>query len=87
MKYVIGKTNMPGAAKVMATQINHDKYGEVYFLDDVPMHKVSTFLRHLLNKVRDKTYLFIVIGVARDKLVEVAGIGDEDEIYQWSGNQ
>ena len=85
MKYVFGKTNMPGSAKIAAEQINRDEYGEVYFLDDVPMHKVNTFLRHLLSQVKDKTYLIIVIGVAHDKLVEVAGIGDEDQIYQWSG--
>lgn len=85
MKYILGKTNMPGSAKLTAEQINRDAYGEVYFLDDVPMHKVNTFLRHLLSQVKDKTYLIIVIGVARDKLVEVAGIDDESQMYQWSG--
>jgi len=85
MKYIIGKTNMPGSAKITAENINRDKYGEVYFLDDVPMHKVNTFLRHLLSKVKDKTYLMIVIGVARDKIIEVAGIDENDQIFQWSG--
>lgn len=85
MKYIIGKTNMPGSAKITAEWINRNGYGEVYFLDDVPMHKVNTFLRYLLSQVKDKTYLIIVIGVAPDKLVEVAGIDDDDQIYQWNG--
>ncbi|MDE0681679.1 MAG: hypothetical protein OXI63_02070 [Candidatus Poribacteria bacterium] len=86
MKYVIGKTNMPGSAGVIAKYLNRDGHGEIYFLDDVPMHKVNTFLRHLLKQVKDKTYLLIVVGVASDKLVEVAGIEEDHQIYQWSGN-
>ena len=85
MKFIIGRTNMPGSAKITAEQIIADGYGEVYFLDDVPMHKVNTFLRHLLSRVKDKTYLVIVVGVDRDKIMAVAGIDDDSQVYQWSG--
>lgn len=85
MKYVIGKTNMPGSASIAAAKINMDGCGEVYFLSDVPMHKVRTFLNHLIAQVKDGTRLVIVTGVDREKLTEVAGIGEDSEIYQWSG--
>ena len=85
MKYVIGKTNMPGSASITAAQINKDAYGEIYFLSDVPMHKVRTFLNHLIAQVKDGTQLSIITGIDREKLVEVAGIDEDSEIYQWSG--
>ena len=77
---------MPGSATITATSINKDNYGEIYFLDDVPMHKVRTFLNRLIAQVKDGTHILIVTGVAREKLTEVAGIDENSEIYQWSGN-
>ena len=85
MKYIIGKTNMPGSAEITANSINHNGYGEVYFLADVPMHKVRTFLNHLLARIKDSTYILIVVGVEHDKVAEVANIDDDAEIFQWDG--